>query len=63
MAYKGIEVNIRPYVKIDDVKNPEYSIFGMIGDRAVPKSLRVILSSIIVKSNITFKKLINKDVK
>ena len=46
MAYKGIEVNIRPYVKIDGVKNPEYYIFGLIGDRAVPKSLRVILSSI-----------------
>jgi len=51
MAEKGIEVNIRPHVKIEDVKNPEYYIFGLIGDRAIPKSLRGILSSIDEKVN------------
>ena len=40
MANKGIEVNIRPHVKIDGIKNPEYSIFGLIGDRYSPKSYK-----------------------
>ena len=40
MAYKGIEVNIRPHVKIDGVKNTEYYIFGLIGDRYSPKSYK-----------------------
>ena len=34
----GVSMNIRPHLEIQNHKNPEYEINGIIGDRAEPKS-------------------------
>ena len=34
----GVSMNIRPHLEIQNHKNPEYEMKGIIGDRGEPKS-------------------------